>query len=162
MDYTGKAGTGKRYLDDNGNFMPISSLPREKQVEIQENSRLVSKMQMDARLKKQGIESAEITNENGNMAEKMLKIIEHQGRVIERLEGKFNNIDVPSKDVMEDKQEEVEVKLTPKEKLMAEAMDLGLVVDDKMTMKTIQNLIDEESMEIVESDDDDVDEDSDL
>ena len=140
MDYTGKS-VGKRYLDENGNFMPISSLPESVQKEIAENSREAGKMFMESRMSRSGVNVKK--GNDGEVNDKLLSIIEAQTAMIQRLEARLEDIDVAV---------EPEVKLTPKEALLAEAMDLGLVVNEKMTMKQIQELIDEETMEVVPAD----------
>lgn len=145
MNYTGKAGVGKRYLDENGNFLPITTLPIDKQREIQENSRKISKANNDARMRKQGLDVEEM--EKAVNDDKFLSIIEKQSAVIDRLEARLNEVENAGKSVEEDVVD-APVKLTKKEKLLAEALDMGLVVDENNTIKEIEALIASESEEV--------------
>lgn len=143
MDYTGKANVGKRYLDENGNFMPVTSLPKEVQEEIAANSREASRQLMENRMNRSNNKSSAPSND---MSEKLLSIIEAQTEMINRLEDRLEDVGIPAV--------EPEVHLTPKEALLAEAMDLGLKVNEKMTMKMIQEKINEATQEIVPADSD--------
>lgn len=160
-DYTGKRGVGKRYMDETtGALIPISTLPIEQQKKIQENSRIAQLKAREAHMKNRGIDTSTVEVNPSN--ERLLNIIEKQAQTIDRLEDRLNQMDdreftdISAKHV-QDEVVEVEVKLTPKEELMAQAMDLGIEVDPKMTMKTIKTLIDEANgeVEVVEDDEED-------
>ena len=144
MDYTGKAGAGKRYLDENGNFIPISKLPKEVQIEIQENSRAASKRAMEKRLKDKGFEKSEDVKLE---SDKLLSIIEKQSELIAKLEAKLDKDSEPEVVV------EPEVKLTPKQQLQKECDDLGIAYTESDTIKDLKKLIEAETMEVVEADD---------
>lgn len=161
-DYTGKRGVGKRYLDETtGALIPISTLPKEKQKEIAANSRIAANKAREARMKNRGLDTSSVEVNPSN--ERLLNIIEKQASTIDRLEDRLNQMedreftDISEAQIAKDESVEEQVKLTPKETLMAEAMDLGIEVSDKMTMKTIQTLIDEAngSVEVVVDDEED-------
>jgi hypothetical protein len=148
-DFTGKSGAGKRYLDEYGNFRPISDLPQQTQDEIKLNSRKIQEDTVKKRLAQSaGVDEKFIAQAPNVETESLLRIIENQSSIIDRLEGKMDSL-LPQPV----KEEEAELKLpelTPKEKLLWEAEELGLAVDASMTIKALKAAIAEE----VSNDDD--------
>ena len=133
MDYTGKAGVGKRYLDDNGNFQPVTNLPPEVQEEIKENSKKAHKEALDkANRNPQPVVTNTATE---GSSDKLLDIISKQSELISRLESKLSG----------DEPQVAEQKLTPKQKLQKECDELGLDYNEDHTKAQLQTMIDRES-----------------
>lgn len=141
MDYTGKAGAGKRYLDANGNFIPITKLPKSVQEEIARNSAKANSIAMSKRVSKGQVDDAVNAT-----SDKLLSIIEKQSEVIERLEAKLSG--------MEDKVDSLpKPKLSPKQELQKQCDELGIAYSEKDTIRQLEKMIQEETMEVIAEDD---------
>lgn len=161
-DYTGKSGVGKRYLDEYGNFRPITTLPKHIQEEMAANTRKLALEATKARIAKNGAVSEEVISKMPDVqTETLLSIIEKQSDVINRLEGKLDNIvggaSEPKKSNEVKEVEEEAKPLTKKQKLQAEAKELGLAFTESDTIKDLEALIAEENgeaeQEIIAGDD---------
>lgn len=143
MDYTGKAGAGKRYLDENGNFIPITKLPKSVQEEIARNSSQASKMALNKRISK-----GEVDVKVSDSSDKLMSIIEKQADLISRLEEKLDSVESKI-----DATSTPTPKLTRKQELQKQCDELGIAYVEEDTIKQLQKMIDAETMEVIEDDD---------
>lgn len=152
MDYTGKKGVGKRYLDEYGNFRPVTELPEEIQEEMRVSSKELQEQQRINRMAKGGQDSmpAQLVTQNSN-EKALLSIIEQQTALINKLNTRLDGIEAKSAPQAEAvvEEEEVEKPMTKKESLLEEAKDLGIVCSDKNTIKELEEMI---AAEVGESD----------
>ena len=141
-DVTGKSGTGKRILDENGVWISVSALPQEVQDEIKKNSKIADEdrrhramgTDRDVHGHKANSRSDELIEENAELR----ALIKEQGDLLESIRSGIKN----------SKEEEVEViiapkKQTKKQKLQAKAEELGLDYEEEDTIPSLEKNIKE-------------------
>lgn len=117
-DVTGKSGVGKRVLDENGNWIAVSSLPKEIQEEIKENSKQAAR-DMRLQASNQAVELKKLREERDKLEgqnESLQDAVKKQGEQIEKLLAKLDEKPVnkpvkkaPTKKKSEAKSSEVEL-----------------------------------------------------
>lgn len=150
-DITGKSGVGKRVLDDHGNWRAVTTLPKSVQDEIKASQKVAAEQfkekalrhnkdyqdhkakEVEKNLKSENDALKDIIKEQGDMLAKINAKMELGAKVVEREEKK--SVDLPVVEPVKP--------MTPKQKLIMEAEELGVDFEESMTKAEISELIEE-------------------
>ena len=147
-DVTGKAGTGKRGLDENGQFFSIKGLPKEVQEEMANNSKRADEVRRhralgndrDVHGQKSKVRARELSEEN----EALKDTVKEQGNLIAELLAKVNTVlekVAPNKSM--GISPIIPKKMTKKQKLQAKAEAIGLDYEEEDTIPELEKNIKE-------------------